>query len=165
DMAALDGVRVVDFSTMVAVPMATSILAECGADVVKVETLDGDGIRRYGPVCENISSLFLFLNRGKRSLAVDMKTPQGRECVMRLVAHADLVVHQFRPGVAERLGVGYEDVTKLNPTVLYAEMTGFGEKGPWSNARAYDPILQAYTGLSRQQGGDGHPHGVVTPIP
>src|SRR5262249_41007652 len=93
------------------------------------------------------------------------KAPRGRECVMRLVADADLVVHQFRPGVAERLGVGYEDVSKLNPTVLYAEMTGFGEKGPWRNARAYDPILQAYTGLSRQQGGDGHPHGVVTPIP
>jgi crotonobetainyl-CoA:carnitine CoA-transferase CaiB-like acyl-CoA transferase len=164
-MAPLTGVRVVDFSTMVAVPLATSMLAENGADVIKVEALGGDGIRRFGTPCEDISTLFMFLNRGKRSIAVDMKTPQGLQCVRRLVTNADVVVHQFRPGVAERLGVGYEEVCKLSPTVVYAQMTGFGDKGPFAGTRAYDPTLQAYSGISSMQGGGGPPEPVATPIP
>jgi len=144
----LEGVRVMDFSTMVAGPVATMMLADQGADVIKVEQPSGDLMRHFSYGRNGMSASFLCCNRNKRSLAVDLKTPSGLEIVQRLIATAEVLVHNFRPGAAERLGLGEDTVRGLRPDIVYVSISGFGDRGPYAGQRAYDPVIQALSGLA-----------------
>jgi crotonobetainyl-CoA:carnitine CoA-transferase CaiB-like acyl-CoA transferase len=148
----LEGVRVVDLTTNMSGPLATMVLAEQGADVVKVEPLAGDLIRSVGTGRGGMSAYFANLNRGKRSIALDLAAEAGREVVLRLAGDADVFVQNFRPGVVERLGVGPDDVMARNPGLVYASISGFGRDGPRAAAPAYDHVVQALAGFCAQQG-------------
>jgi crotonobetainyl-CoA:carnitine CoA-transferase CaiB-like acyl-CoA transferase len=144
----LHGVRVLDLTTMVAGPVATMMLADQGADVIKVETPSGDLMRRLAKGRKGMNAFFLACNRNKRSLAVDLKTEHGREIVYKLIATADVLVHNFRPGTAERIGVGEDAIRAIRHDIIYVSISGFGERGPYAGQRAYDPIIQALSGLA-----------------
>ncbi len=150
----LDGVRVVDLTTNMSGPLATMVLAEQGADVVKVEPLAGDLIRTVGTGRGGMSAYFANLNRGKRSIALDLGSAAGRDIVLRLSAGADAFVQNFRPGVVERLGVGPDDVMGVNDALVYVSISGFGATGPRATAPAYDHVVQALAGFCAQQGDD-----------
>ena len=145
---ALSGVRVLDLATMVAGPVATMMLADQGADVIKIESPHGDLMRHFSHGRNGIGATFLCCNRNKRSLAVDLKTADGLEIVKKLIATAAVFVHNFRPGIAERMGLGEEVVREIRPDIIYVSITGYGERGPYANQRAYDPVIQAMSGLS-----------------
>ncbi len=145
---ALQGVRVLDFTQMMAGPVCPSLLGDMGADVIKVEPPDGDMMRRTGDTrVEGESDLFLSVNRNKRSIVLDLKTEAGKRAARALAAGADVVVENFRPGTAERLGLGYDEVQAENPAVIYCSITGFGQTGPDKNRPALDPVIQALSGL------------------
>lgn len=143
----LAGVKVLDFSRMVAGPMCTVMLADIGAEVIKVEPPQGDDTRYIYPFVEGQGSLFLMLNRNKKSLALDLKNEKDLEIVRRLVMEVDVVVENFRPGVTKRLGIDYESMKSLNPKIVYASISGFGQTGPLSHRPSYDLIAQGMTGL------------------
>ena len=145
---ALDGVRVLDLATMVAGPVATMMLADQGAYVIKVETPNGDLMRHLSRGRNGMNASFLACNRNKRSLAVDLKTAHGREIIYKLIATADVLVHNFRPGAAERIRLGEDDVRAIRHDIIYVSISGFGERGPYAGQRAYDPIIQALSGLA-----------------
>jgi crotonobetainyl-CoA:carnitine CoA-transferase CaiB-like acyl-CoA transferase len=150
----LDGYRVVDLTSNVAGPLATMILGDQGADVIKVEAPDGgDATRAGGNRRAGFTASFLNNNRNKRSIVLDLKTPAGLRALMRLVAGADVFVQNFRPGVAERLGVGEEAIRSASPKIVYVSISGFGEKGPYAEKPAYDPVIQGFTGLATMQAG------------
>ena len=150
----LNGYRVVDLTSNVAGPLATMILADQGADVIKVETPDGgDHTRAGGNGRAGFTASFLNNNRNKRSIVLDLKTPAGRQALLRLSARADVFVQNFRPGVAERLGVGEEAVRAVSPKIVYVSISGFGEKGPYATKPAYDPVIQGFSGLATVQAG------------
>lgn len=163
----LEGVRVVDLTSMISGPVATMMLADQGADVIKVEALSGDLVRGAGPNRSGITSTFISSNRSKRSLALDLKTTAGKEVLTRLVRTADVFVQNFRPGTIERMGFGEDAVRALNPEIIYASISGFGEQGPYSHQRVYDPVIQALSGLAAIQadGVTGRPRMVRTIIP
>lgn len=164
----LKGIRIIDMTTMLSGPWATMILADQGADVIKIETLGrGDHIRSLGHRSGGMSAMFLNINRNKRSLSIDLKDPQGIEVLERLARTADVFVQNFRPGVVERLGLGPGRLQALNPRLVYASVNGFGDHGPWALKPVYDPIIQAVTGLTTiQAGGDGErPRLVRTVVP
>jgi crotonobetainyl-CoA:carnitine CoA-transferase CaiB-like acyl-CoA transferase len=143
----LSGFRVVDFSAVVSGPLATMILADQGADVVKVEAPErADLLRREWYSRGGLTSLFANVNRGKRSLVLDLQRPEGLEAAHALCRRADVVVENWRPGVAERLKIGPEDLHAINPRLVYCRVSGYGQTGPWSGRRAYDPVAQALTG-------------------
>src|ERR1700692_2269872 len=150
---AMDGVRILDLTTMVAGPVATMMLADQGADVIKVETPSGDLMRHLSRGRNGMNASFLACNRNKRSLAVDLKTAHGREIVYKLIATADVLVHNFRPGAAERIGLGEGAVRALSQDIIYVSITGFGERGPYAGQRAYDSVIQALSGLADIQRG------------
>ena len=163
-----EGVRIVDLSAMLAGPWATSILGDQGADVIKVEPPGrGDHTRSLGNRRGGLSSMFLNINRNKRSITLDLKNPEGRDLLLRIAQTADIFVQNFRPGVVERLGVGYDDVAKVNPQIVYLSLSGFGEKGPWTHKPVYDPVIQALSGLTTIQAGSdaGRPRLVRTVLP
>ncbi|MBM4188075.1 MAG: CoA transferase [Gemmatimonadetes bacterium] len=144
----LDGLSVVDFSHALAGPYASMVLATYGANVVKVESLEGDIGRAWGPPLRGPeTSYFLGLNTGKQSLAVSLKDPRGVEVCRRLVAQADVLLENFRPGTMTRLGLGYDAVRDLNPRLIYCSISGFGQTGPRRDEPAMDLILQAASGL------------------
>jgi len=145
----LDGVRVVDLTSYIAGSYAAMQLADLGAAVIKVEALEGDSFRELPG--------FFGWNRGKRSLAVNLKTPEGRQIVEKLAERADVVMENMRPGVAERLGVGYERLSAINPRLIYSSVTAFGSSGPDSDRPGFDPIFQALGGLMTLQGFGGPP--------
>lgn len=148
----LQGIRILDLSAVVSGPLATMILAEQGADVVKVEPPGmGDSGRHIGPGVEGCSALFAICNRAKRSIVIDLATPEGVELVRSLAAQVDVVVENFRPGVVDRLGIGYADLKSANPELIYASISGFGPDGPKAGQRVYDPIIQAASGLAVSQ--------------
>lgn len=147
----LDGVRVVDLSTMVAGPVATMMLADQGADVIKVESPSGDLMRHFAYGRSGMSASFLSCNRNKRSVAIDLKTSAGLEIVQKLVSTADVVVHNFRPGAAERIGLEEDAVRSIKPDIVYVSISGYGETGPYVGQRAYDPVIQALSGLAEIQ--------------
>lgn len=148
----MEGVRVLDVSIALTGPYAAALMADQGAEVIKVERPGiGDIARFVGVVVNGMSSLYLVCNRGKRSIAVDMKTPDGADIVRRLAAEADVIIENFRPGVMDRLGLGYEDVKVVNPDVIYASLTGFGSVGPYRDRSAYDTVIQAYGGFAANQ--------------
>src|SRR6202050_5805333 len=145
---ALEGVRVLDLSTMVAGPVATMMLADQGADVIKVESPHGDLMRHFSRGRNGMNASFLSCNRNKRSLAVDLKSADGLDIVKKLIATAQVLVHNFRPGIAERIGLGEEAVRAIRRDIVYVSITGYGIKGPYANQRAYDPVIQAMSGLA-----------------
>ena len=163
-----EGVKIVDVTAMLSGPWATAILGDQGADIVKVEAPGkGDHVRSLGNRRGGMSSMFLNINRNKRSITLDLKKPEGRDLLLRIAATADVFVQNFRPGVVERLGVGYGDVAKVNPGIVYMSLSGFGEKGPWVHKPVYDPVIQAVSGLTTvQAGSDGErPRLVRTVLP
>ena len=144
----LAGIRVVDFSTLLPGPMCTLLLAEAGADVVKIERPDGgDEMRSYTPRFGDTSVNFALLNRGKRSIALDLKSADGRQRAIELLTSADVLVEQYRPGVMERLGLGYETLIARNPRLVYCSITGYGQSGPLANTAAHDVNYLAETGM------------------
>jgi crotonobetainyl-CoA:carnitine CoA-transferase CaiB-like acyl-CoA transferase len=145
---ALDGVRVLDLSTMVAGPVATMMLADQGADVIKVESPHGDLMRHFSRGRNGMNAAFLSCNRNKRSLAVDLKSTDGLDIVKKLIATAQVLVHNFRPGISERIGLGEEAVRAIRRDIVYVSITGYGTRGPYANQRAYDPVIQAMSGLA-----------------
>ena len=164
----LDGIRVLDFSRMLSGPMGTMVLADLGAHVIKVEDLEGSDTTRHNPpYVSGESHYFLSLNRNKESIAVDLKTPEGREIALRLVEQSDVVMENFRPGVADRLGLGYAALSKLNPRLIYCAVSGFGQTGPLRDKTAYDLVIQALTGAERfgeiACGRDGLERGIGKP--
>jgi crotonobetainyl-CoA:carnitine CoA-transferase CaiB-like acyl-CoA transferase len=148
---ALECVRVLDLTTMVAGPVAAMILADQGADVIKVESPAGDLMRRFAFGRNGMSASFLSCNRNKRSIAIDIKSNRGLQIVEKLIATADVLMHNFRPGAAERIGVGEDAVRAIRPDIIYVSLSGFGESGPYANQRAYDPVIQALSGLAEIQ--------------
>ena len=160
----LDGVRVVDFTEYIAGPYGTMMLADMGADVVKVEPVTGDHWRHQGSLANvpNESRVFLGLNRGKRSVALDAWSERGGDLARRLAAEADVVVMNYRPGVAHDLRLDYESVSATNPTVIYAEITAFGHNGPYSHRGGFDLLSQASAGVMgfEARPRDGTPSGV-----
>ncbi len=147
--APLRGIRVVDLTSYIAGSYGAMMLADLGADVVKIEALTGDPFRELPG--------FLGWNRGKRSLAVDLKTPPGLAIAKELAARADVVMENMRPGVADRLGVGWETLSALNPRVIYCSITAFGSTGPYADRPGFDPLLQAMSGAMAIQGLNGPP--------
>ncbi len=148
----LHGIRVVDTTQYVAGPFATMLLGDQGADVIKVEPPGrGDGTRALGGGKRGLAPLFATTNRNKRSLALDLRDPRGADLLRRLVAGADLFVQNFRPGAAERLGIGEPELRELRPDLVYVSISGFGETGPYVGKRAYDPVIQALSGLASIQ--------------
>jgi crotonobetainyl-CoA:carnitine CoA-transferase CaiB-like acyl-CoA transferase len=150
----LAGVRVVDLTSVVSGPFATMFLADQGADVVKVEPLGGDITRRSRQSVDptgQFSALFISTNRGKRSIAVDLKQPEGLEVVRRLIGRADVLVQNFRPQVMERLGLGEAAMRRLNPRLIYVSISGAGDSGPYAEKRVYDPIVQGLSGFADVQ--------------
>jgi crotonobetainyl-CoA:carnitine CoA-transferase CaiB-like acyl-CoA transferase len=147
----LKGVRVLDLSTMVAGPVATMMLADQGAEVIKIESPSGDLMRHFAFGRTGMSASFLSCNRNKRSIAIDIKAAEGLEIVRKLIATADAIVHNFRPGAAERIGLGEESVRAIRDDIIYVSISGFGESGPYAGQRAYDPVIQALCGLAEIQ--------------
>ncbi len=156
----LKGLVVLDLSRILSGPFATMTLADLGAEVIKIEQPGlGDDTRHWGPPFQGTeAAYFLSVNRNKKSLAVDLKNPQGLEAVKRLAEKADVVVENFRPGTAARLGLGYEDLSKYNPGLIYASISGYGQTGPESQRAGYDAIAQARSGIMSVTGeSDGPP--------
>src|SRR5215469_11636813 len=152
----LDGIRIVDFTSNVAGPLGTMILGDQGADIIKIEPVEGgDPTRGSAQRRGGFSTSFLNNNRSKRSIAIDLKAPAGRRALLRLCETADVFVQNYRPGVVERLGIGEKAVRAVKPDIVYVSISGFGEVGPYAHKPVYDPIIQAYSGLATvQAGGD-----------
>jgi crotonobetainyl-CoA:carnitine CoA-transferase CaiB-like acyl-CoA transferase len=150
----LDGYRIIDLTSMISGPLATMILADQGADVIKVENPDGgDHTRAANNQRAGFSASFLNNNRNKRSLALDLKNPKAREALLRLAATADVFIQNFRPGVIERMGLGEDAVRAARPDIIYVSICGFGEAGPYAQKPVYDPLIQAVSGLASVQAG------------
>jgi CoA:oxalate CoA-transferase len=146
--APMDGLKVIDFSTMVAGPWATRLMADCGAEVIKIEPRgEGDLMRYVPPVIDGMSRVFAQFNRGKKSVALDLKAPGDVETARRLIDQADVVVENFRPGVMDRLGLGYAAAREHNPRLVYCSVSGFGQDGPLAGEAAYAPVVHAMTGF------------------
>jgi crotonobetainyl-CoA:carnitine CoA-transferase CaiB-like acyl-CoA transferase len=151
----LEGLRVVDCSAIIAGPIATAFLATYGARVDKLEPLEGDALRTYPSTLPGLSRYFLGINRGKRSLAIDLKHPEGLAIARRLARTADVFVESFRPGVAARLGLGDGALRVENPRLIYCSVSAFGQVGPLAERPGLDPVVQSYGGLSWEQGAAG----------
>lgn len=144
---ALAGVRVLDFTSVMAGPFATRMLADLGADVLKIESLEGDQVRARPPVREGHSAYFGHLNAGKRSLACNLKSPEMRDLIQRLTESYDVVVENFRPGVMKRFGLDYETLAAINPRLIYCSISGYGQQGPKAHFPAYAPVIHAASGF------------------
>ena len=152
-MKPLEGVTILEFSTMITASFAAMQMCEQGARVIKVEPLNaGDPLRYIGATKGGISSLFANCNRGKEAIRVDIKTEAGQALIREMVPEVDVVIHNFRPGVMDRLGLGSDALRALNPRLIYTAISGFGSTGPKSSSPAYDPIIQAQSGITATQG-------------
>lgn len=152
----LEGIRVLDLTNVMAGPYCTMVLGDLGAEVIKLESLDGDSTRNFEPKVNDESYCFAVLNRNKKSISVDMKAPEGKAIVMKLAAQADIMIENFRPGVVKKLGIGYDDVKQVNPGIIYASMSGFGQTGPYGKKGGFDIIAQGMSGIMMMT---GHPGG------
>jgi len=161
-MRPLAGIRVLDFSTLLPGPMATLLLAEAGAEVLKIERPGGEDMRHYAPHWGKDSVNFALLNRGKKSLAVDLKDAAGRDTVLKLVSTSDVVVEQFRPGVMKRLGLDYDTLRQINPKIIYCTITGYGQNGPRRDRAGHDLNYLGDSGLLAMSCGKAG-HRVVPP--
>ncbi len=154
----LSGIRVLDFTRVLAGPYCTAMLADLGADVIKVESPAGDDYRRIGPFVDGESALFLAVNRGKRSIVLDVAQPDDLAVALALASRSDVVVENFRPGVADKLGIGWEALSAQHDALVYCSISGFGQTGPLSRRPAYDIIVQALSGIMTVTGQpDGPP--------
>lgn len=164
----LAGIRIIDLTSMIAGPLATRILADQGADVIKVEhPRDGDHTRAAATRRNGVSASFANNNRNKRSITLDLKHPDGLATVLRMIEGADALVQNFRPGVAERIGLGEDAVRAVSPGIVYVSICGFGFDGPYAQKPTYDPLIQALSGLTTIQGGsdEERPRLVRTIVP
>lgn len=157
DNGPLSGIRVLDLSGYIAAPYGCTLLADQGADVIKIEPPGGDNLRKYPSTLEAEGRAFLGVNRGKSGIVLDLKLPQGREVLRRLLRDADVLVHNFRPGVPERLGIDYDTLSALNPRIICCAVTGYGETGPLRDKAGYDQVLQSMTGICALQGSPEDP--------
>ena len=144
----LHGIRILDLSRVLSGPAATMLLADQGADVIKVEPPEGDITRGMGTAEGNMTAFFLNINRGKRDVCINLKSAAGRDIVRRIAASSDVFVQNFRPGVVEEMGLGYEDLKALKPDIVYVSISGFGRHGPFAEKRVYDPVIQALSGIT-----------------
>ncbi|MCU1487670.1 MAG: formyl-CoA transferase [Actinomycetia bacterium] len=148
----MEGIKVLDFSIALTGPYAGALLADQGADVIKVERPGiGDIARWVGVAVNGMSSLYLVCNRGKRSIVLNLEEAEAVDIAQRLAAEADVIIQNFRPGVMDKLGLGYEDVRATNPDIVYASLSGFGSVGPYKDRSAYDTVIQAYAGFAVNQ--------------
>ncbi|MEP2640959.1 MULTISPECIES: CoA transferase [Roseobacteraceae] len=164
----LHGVRVIDLTTVISGPLATMTLGDQGADIIKIEDpRGGDFSRHVATRRAGMSASFLNNNRNKRSVALDLKTADGLQAVQTMAAQSDVFIQNFRPGVAERLGLGYEALSALNPTLIYVSIAGFGHTGPLAQNPVYDPLIQAISALTSVQAGsdEDRPRLVRTILP
>ncbi len=161
----LQGVRVLDLTRVLSGPYCTALLADLGAEVIKIEGERGDDYRHIGPFIDDESVLFAALNRGKSSIVLDLKSAFGADAVRRLAEEVDVLVENFRPGVMDRLGLGWEALSEINPRLIYVAISGFGRSGPNSGQPAYDLIVQALSGIMDATGDpDGSPTMIGEPI-
>jgi crotonobetainyl-CoA:carnitine CoA-transferase CaiB-like acyl-CoA transferase len=144
----LVGVRVLDFGSYIAGPYGAAVLGDLGADVVKIESTAGDLARHWGPFLRGESRLFQGYNRSKRSIAVDLRQPAGRDVAHALARTADVVIENMRPGITERLGVDWRALSALNPRLIYVSSTAFGSRGPYRDRPGFDPLLQSMSGAA-----------------
>jgi crotonobetainyl-CoA:carnitine CoA-transferase CaiB-like acyl-CoA transferase len=152
----LEGVRVLDLTSVMAGPYCTMVLGDMGADVIKVENFpEGDASRRFDPKVNGESYCFAVLNRNKKSVGINMKDPRGKEAFMKLAAKADIITENFRPGVVKKLGIDYDTVSKFNPGVIYASMSGFGQTGPYGKKGGFDIVAQGMSGIMMMTGAPG----------
>jgi len=155
--APLSGIRVLDLSAYIAGPYGSSLLADMGAEVIKIEPPGGDNLRKYPSTLERESRAFLGVNRGKRGVVLDLKKPEGLATLIGLVKTSDVLVHNFRPAVPARLGIDYDSLRAHNSKLVYCAVTGYGERGPNSGKAGYDQVLQTVSGLCAMQGWPGQP--------
>lgn len=154
----LNGIRVLDLSRVMSGPFCTSMLADLGAEIIKVELPEvGDDARHFGPYLDGQSTYFMMLNRNKKSVTIDMKSEEGRQLICELVAHCDVLVENFRPGVMQRLGLDYAAIKSIKPGIIYASISGFGQNGPLKDWPAFDLVIQAMSGLMSLTGPKGGP--------
>ena len=152
----LEGVRVLDLTTVMAGPYCTMVLGDMGAEVVKVENFpEGDSSRRFDPKVNDESYCFAVLNRNKKSIALNMKDPRGKAAFMKLAAKADIITENFRPGVVKKLGIDYDTISKTNPGLIYASMSGFGQTGPYGRKGGFDIVAQGMSGIMMMTGYPG----------
>lgn len=152
----LEGIRVLDLTRILSGPYCTMLLGDMGADIIKIESTEGDDTRKWGPpFLENESAYYLSVNRNKRSLVLNLKSPEGKEIFIKLLKNADVVVENFRPGQMEKFGLGYEVLKEVNPKVILASISGFGQTGRYSKKPGYDVIAQGMGGLMSVTGEDG----------
>lgn len=165
-MGALSDIKVLDLTRVLAGPYATMVLADLGAEIIKIEQPEkGDDSRAYGPYKNGESAYFMSLNRNKESITLNLKTLEGKEILKELVKKVDVLVENFRPGTMEKLGLGYEVLKEINPRLIYASSTGYGQTGPYSQRPAYDAVVQAMGGIMSITGqADGVPTRVGTSI-
>jgi len=142
-MSALEGLKVLDLTSMVSGPVAAMMLADQGADVIKVEPIRGEQMRHVGPTVNQITAMFFSCNRGKRSIALDLKSEEGKQVLFGLGREADVLIQNFRPGAIDRMGFGESVLREQNPRLIYVSISGFGEDGPYAHKRVYDPVIQA----------------------
>ena len=148
DKGPLTGIKVIDLTAMVSGPVATMMLGDQGADVIKIEPLSGELMRSVGAPNNGMTTSFLCSNRSKRSLTINLKDIEGIKIIKKLIKNADVIVQNFRPGTMKRMGLSYEEVKKINSNIIYTSISGFGDKGPYSKQRVYDPVIQALSGLA-----------------
>jgi CoA:oxalate CoA-transferase len=148
----LQGLRVLDFSRVLTGPHATRMLCDLGADIIKIEPPDGDLTRFANPRVNSLSTYFIQQNVGKRNMSLDLSKPEAIDIVKQLVMHADILIENFRPGVMKKLGLDYASIAQLNPRLIYASITGYGNSGPWVHRRAYAPVVNAEAGMTTYQG-------------
>ena len=152
----LEGVRVLDLTSVMAGPYCTMVLGDMGAEVIKIENFpEGDASRRFDPKVNDESYCFAVLNRNKKSVGLNMKDPRGKDAFMKIAAKADIVTENFRPGVTRKLGIDYDAISKLNPGVIYASMSGFGQTGPYGKKGGFDIVAQGMSGIMMMTGYPG----------
>jgi formyl-CoA transferase len=157
----LAGITVLDFSNYIAGPYCPMMLGDMGAEVIKIESHQGDMLRYFPSTLPDESRMFLGLNRNKRGMVLDLKQPEGKEIVYKLVQKADIVVENFRPGVAEKLGIDYDTLSQRQPRLIYCSISGYGQHGPLRYKPGFDQVLQNFGGIAMSQGGEEGPPAVV----
>ncbi len=147
-MGPLTGLKVLDLTGMVSGPVAAMMLADQGAEVIKVEPINGELVRHMAAPHNGVNPVFFSCNRGKKSIALDLKSEEGKKILLKLASEADIFMQNFRPGAIERMGFGEDVIRKLNEKIIYVSISGFGNKGPYADSRVYDPVIQALSGAT-----------------
>ena len=147
-MGPLTGLKVLDLTGMVSGPVAAMMLADQGAEVIKVEPVNGELVRHMAAPHNGVNPVFFSCNRGKKSIALDLKSEEGKKILLKLASEADVFMQNFRPGAIERMGFGEDVIRKLNEKIIYVSISGFGNRGPYANSRVYDPVIQALSGAT-----------------